>query len=263
MADQPNAFEENNTATPPEGVGTPKEPTSSQNTPNVSDAFADQLMAITNEDGKPKYKSIDEALNALKHSQTFIPELKNDLDSYKEQVRKLQEELNQRESVEDVVKRLTSRQQEADPAKQDDKPKVSGLDEQTAKQLFEQLLTEKEQTRKVASNQETVNSALYEMFGDKTQEQVKKKAEELGTSPKELGELASQNPNLVLALFKTPQNKGTKPTTNSINMHNYNSDSDELKRPERSLLSGSTSKDQRDYMRQVKEAVYRKHGITS
>lgn len=267
MADQPNAFEDQPT-TPKEGEAgdtgnTGATTPNDQDTSGISDAFADQLMSITNEDGKPKYKSVDEALNALKHSQNFIPELKNDLESHKEQLRQLQEELNKRESVEDVVKRLTSRQQEADPGKQDDNPQVTGLDEQTAKQLFETMLTEKEQTKQVESNKQTVNTALYEMYGDKTQEQVKRKAEELGTSPKELGDLASQNPNLVLALFKTGPNKGPKTTTNSVNMHNYSNDSEGLKKPEKSLLGGSTSKQQRDYMSQVKADVYRRYGIES
>ena len=39
-------------------------------------SFADLLGSIKNERGEPKYKDVQTALDALKHSQDFIPQLK-------------------------------------------------------------------------------------------------------------------------------------------------------------------------------------------
>jgi hypothetical protein len=68
---------------------------------------------------------------------------------------------------------------------------------------------------------------------------------------------------LVLELFNTSAPKGPTPTTSSVNTSGFKpQEQDALKRPEKSLLSGATSKQQAEFMRQIKERVYARNGIT-
>ncbi len=131
MADQPNVFEEQD-KTPPEGVNQEKpEATPPQEKPPVEDLFADQLASIRNEDGKPKYDSVQKALEALNHSQEYIPQLKTELQQREERITALERELEKRGSVEDVVSRLTGKQEQDPPREEGTPPQSAGLDEQT------------------------------------------------------------------------------------------------------------------------------------
>ena len=68
---------------------------------------------------------------------------------------------------------------------------------------------------------------------------------------------------MVLALFNVQASQGAKPTTGSVSIpSSYKPPREELKRPEKSLLSGATSKDQAEFMRKIKEDVYAKYGVT-
>ena len=62
----------------------PVEPTQETTDPSSAsiDAFAHQLFAIKNERGEPKYTSLSTALDALKHSQEYIPQLQTQNDQY-------------------------------------------------------------------------------------------------------------------------------------------------------------------------------------
>ena len=46
---------------------------------NPSDLFTDQLAAIKNDQGVPKYDTVEKAIEALQHSQQYIPELKTQM----------------------------------------------------------------------------------------------------------------------------------------------------------------------------------------
>ena len=54
---------------------------SQESTPNQNNLFNDQLDTIKNDKGERKYGTVEQALEALKHSQEFIPSLKEDKDN--------------------------------------------------------------------------------------------------------------------------------------------------------------------------------------
>lgn len=249
MADQPgNIFDE----------GTGKPPV--ENKPQVPvDKYADLLKSIKNENGEQKYDSIEKALEALGHSQSFIPQLKSQLTEKETELQRISAELSQRETVEQVVQRLIANKHDGEG----DPPAAKGLDEQAVMKLVQQTLQQTEQTRSVERNRNTVQEALKAKFGDKAGEAVAQKAAELGTSPKELGDLASKNPNLVLALFNTQGTKEPSITTGNIHLPPSLNKPPELTRPEKSILSGATTKDQKAFMEKVRASVYAKHGIES
>lgn len=248
MTDQ-SVFSEQDPATKPQ------EPVQQQAAPN---AYEDLLKGIKNEQGLPKYATIDEALKALQHSQEYIPQVKTQLTQKDQELADLRAKLEQHASLEDVVSRLTKPTQ---TDTKDDRPNVSGLDESAVMKLVQQQLERNQQTLSATANQQQVESALKAKYGDRTVDVVKQRAAELGLTPQALGELSSKSPQAVLALFNTQGPQGPKPTTSSVNTSGFNQQQPALERPTKSLLTGASTKEQAAYMAKIREDVHRKNGI--
>lgn len=256
MADQPNMFQDEVPA-----QVTPTQEAAPQNTSvPADDQLANLLTGIKNENGQPKYDSVPKALEGLAHAQAYIPQLKAELSQRDQEIARLREELNKRESVEDVVSRLTATQRENES--QGTPPATSGLNEEAVLQLVQKALGQQKAYDQAAQNQAQVQQALTSKFGEKAHEAVKAKASELGISPQKLGQLASESPAMVLALFNTSAQPTVKPTTGSQHIPaTYMPEQPKLERPAKSLLSGATSKEQTEFMRKVKADVYAKLGV--
>lgn len=257
MADQPNPFQD---PTPNGGV-TNQGGDQTTKTPSSDSAYADLLAAIRNEEGKPKYDSVQKALEGLSHAQSYIPQLKTELQTKEEEINNLRAEMEKRGSIEDVISRLTAKQDQGGQHNEGTPPQQVGLDEQAAKALFEQMLNETKQKESFRSNEQTVQNTLYAKYGEKTSEVVANKAKELGTTASQLGELAKQNPQMVLALFNTSASQAGPTTSSRTIPSSYIQKEDPLERPSKSLLAGATGKEQAEFMRKIKERVYARHGI--
>lgn len=227
-------------------------------TQQATNPYEDLLKGIKNEHGLPKYATLEDALNALKHSQDYIPQVKSQLSQKDQELADLRAQLQQQASLEEVVSRLTKPNQ---PEPQDDRPKGSGLDESAVMQLVQQQLDANARSQSAAINQQQVENALKAKYGDKTVDVVKQRAAELGLTPQALGELSSKSPQAVLALFNTQGTSGPKPTTSSVNTSSFRNEPPALERPTKSLLTGASSREQTAYMQKIKEEVYRKNGI--
>lgn len=250
MPTTPDAFTTDSTNQLP--AGTP---------PTSIDAFADQLAAIKNEDGLQKYASVDEALKGAANAQTYIPQIKGELATKDATIATLQAELDKRASVEDVVSRLTAPTPQEPPATVTPAA-AAGLDEDAAFKLFEKLSEQKERASALFNNRQKVSDALNAKFGENLGSEMAAKAAQLGTTPKALGDMASENPDVVLALFSTTAAPVAGLTNTSHNIPPVNPDNEPLKAPTKSLLSGSTSKEQAEFMRKIKADTYKKYGIT-
>lgn len=237
----------------------PATPQAQPQQPAPTGDYADLLKLVRNEHGDQKYDSIPKALEGLVHAQQFIPQLQTTLHSKEAEIERLQAELSKKANLEEVVSRLTATQQ---PSVRDEPPVTSGLDQQAVVNLINQTLQQTRQQDSVQANVLKVQEALSSRYGDKTVEALETKARELGTTRQELGELAGRNPSLVLALFNVQAPLGAKPTTGSVTIpSSYQPPREELTRPEKSLLSGATSKDQAEFMRKIKKDVYAKYGV--
>lgn len=247
MADQPNVFD-----TPP---------VQQEQVPNSSDeSYAHLLATIKNEEGKQKYDSLPKALEGLVNAQQYIPQLKTELQQKEAELLELRAKLAQQASVEEVVSRLTAKANQPEAVAQP--APAGGFDERAVMDLLEQRLTQREQAALQAANTDKVQNALTTKYGEKASEIVAQRAKELGTTPQKIGELASQNPSLVLELFNTSAPKGPTPTVSSVNSSGFAPVVPELQKPERSLLGGATDKHLKEYMRKIREQVYRENGIT-
>jgi hypothetical protein len=223
-------------------------------------AYEDLLKTIVNDAGQPKYANVAEALKALQHAQGYIPEIKTQLTAREQEVLRLQAELEQRQSIEDVVSRLAKPNQ---PTAQDDHPRTSGLDESAVMKLVQETLERNQQLSAAQANQAQVEQALKAKFGDKTAEVVKQRASELGLTPKALGELSSKSPQAVLALFNTQGTHSPQPTRSSVNIPpTRQPDSPPLELPAKSLLTGASTKEQMEFMAKVRQKVYDENGIS-
>lgn len=250
MADQPNVFggEQTPPVTPP---ATPPNP----NTPN--DTLVTMLSAIKNEQGVQKYDSVEKALEALKHSQEYIPSLKTELEKKENELAELRAAKSRYENLETVVERLTATKPNGE-----EPPATKGLDEQAVNELVKRTLAETENSRRAADNLNKVQEALVGKFKDKAAEVVKARATELGVTTKDLEELAKKSPALALQLFNTKA--GDFPTVTSTDFSSTLKPHEQppVGRPEKSLLSGASSAEVKDYFSRLKDEVYRKHDIT-
>lgn len=240
---------------------TKEEPTKAPSSSN--DVLADRLRAIVNEKGEQKYDTIEKALEGLANAQGYIPQLKTELQKKEEELVRMKAELESRGSIDDVVSRLTASKNQDDSRAEATPADVKGLDEKSAMELFERMLAQKKSSEQVQGNRQRVNEELVKSYGDKAAEVIAEKAKQLGVSPEKLGDLAGENPNLVLALFNAATKSGVNPTTSSANLsQRYQPQDTGLEKPSKSLLAGASTKDQIEYLRKVRESVYKKHGIT-
>lgn len=232
-----------------------QEATPPQTPPAQQDPVADLLKSIKNEKGEQKYSSIEKALEALAHSQQYIPELKTELTKKDEQLMLLQQELTEKAKLEETLERLASK-----PNGQEQPPKPSVPDTASLEAMLNDVLTKREMQSKAEQNLKTVNDKLVAMYGDKAAEVLEKKAQEYGTTKAELANIAKNNPTMVLALFQAQAPSAPRPTTSSVNIPPINKD-EGLKPPSKSLLIGAKHKDVVDYMAQIRETVYKKFNV--
>lgn len=234
--------------------GQPQQP---QTTPQTN-PFSDQLKMILNETGEQKYKSVEDALKALMHSQQYIPTLKHESESKDAKIAALEAELASRKTAEQLLS------EHAVKPTLPETPPVQGLSEQPVdiENLVIQALTRQQQATQAQQNEDAVQSVLRETFGETAKTVVAQKAAELGMTVEQLGALSRTSPKAVLSFFNVQQS--TKPNLNSSSINTLTlkpQQPDELARPQKSLLSGARNKEVIEYMRQVRDHVYKKYDV--
>lgn len=156
--------------------------------------FDTLLSEIRNDRGEPKYKSVEDGLNALKHSQEHIRSLTQERQRMEQQIAELEKKTIEIESLKEAVTKLAQRGSEpAQPGNQ--------FDEEAIATLVDNRLTKKQQEEAAASNQRAVAGRLHEVFGDKARDTFYEKASQLGFSPDEFEALAAKSPKAVLTML--------------------------------------------------------------
>lgn len=243
MTDQSNLFNQNPVVD--------QQPTAPQNDP-----LNDLLASIKNETGAPKYKDIPTALGALQHSQAFIDQLKAEKTAQEAELLRLKLELEKRSAVEDVVNRLAQNSSNAGTTN----PQV--LTPEQIAELVQNQLTQHSSTTTKQANLRSVNETLIARFGDKAGEMLKAKADELGLTVQELGELAQKTPKAVLAYFPQSQQQSSNSTGLNTSAFQNAPQLNDIPVPSKSLLSGASSKEQAAYMAEIRKNIYAKYGVT-
>ena len=262
MSDQ-DVFNETKTDTTPEQTNQETTTEENKSTENTHvDVFVEKLMEITREDGTPKYETVTDALDALKHSQEHIRRIEEERKSEKERIAELEREAAEAITLRETIERLSKKNMTEEKPKSDT-PTSGGLSEEKVVELFEQMQSKKQQEATMATNLKTVSDTLASKYGEKATEVVKTKAAELGMTLEELKAFSAQKPNAVLALFGEAPKKAPTPNASSTYVPPKNDGKVEIQRPEKSLLSGPAANDKNriDHIRRIKEKVYKENGI--
>lgn len=247
MADQPSIFEENKTSQEtPENTKT--ESTANTPAPESTNPLEDLLKEVRNENGDPKYKTVEDALVALKHAQEYIPKVKEEKTQAEQELEALRKEVERLQNLEETVLELTQKQEQTST-------NGVALDEEGIAKLVEQTLTKKELEELHRKNQAEVVRVMSEKFGDEAEKVFYSKAQELGLSVEEMNALAARSAKSVLTLLGVTetvahqQTPKTSPTQGSVNTSAFQPNPQTyLGRETGSVLFGASTED-------VKEAV--------
>ena len=223
-------------------------------TTSGNDTLGTLLASIKNDRGEPKYKNAEAALEALSHSQNYIPQLKNDLEAKSRELEEAREQLNKMKSMEDVIARLTQAK---------DEPSTPGTlisDEDIARIVERQMTASKAQDT-IKANQRKVSEVLIQSFGnEKAGEVFYNKAKELGFSAEDINSLAGKNPEAVLRMIGVSGTSANKQGT-TLPSGTYRSDAFKEKanstigRETIKLQIGATTQDHAQLMQNARAMV--------
>jgi len=216
--------------------------TASTQTSSSSDSFADLLGSIKNEKGEPKYRDVNTALDALRHSQEFIPQIKSENEQLKSELTQLKEQLSKLSNIEQQVQKLTSRENT------EQQTTAQVFDEKTVAELVTRTLTAQQIKAAQQSNIQAVVNAMKNSYGEEAEKTFYAKAAEIGMQPEDINSLAAKTPQAVLRLFgiadTKQQTKTPSPTVGGLNTSGYTQKPESnIRRNTNGVLVGSTTKD--------------------
>lgn len=229
-------------------------------TPPNADPLADKLKALVNKEGKPKYDNAEKAIDALIHSQAHIERLEAEAADRNRELEETRIKAAQAEALEAVIERLKPNSQ-APELKQT--PSSNGLSEEATIAQLEKILEKRDATKIAQANFDAVNAQLLDKFKspEAAKAAVSAKAAELGISTSDLAALSMKSPKAVLSYFgEAPRTVQPTVPTSSTSTNIPNTD-EPVKRPDKSILMGATSKEQKEHLLAHKAAVYKRHGI--
>jgi len=234
-----------------------KEVSSHEASPEPSNEFSDQLDLIKNDNGERKYGSVSQALEALKHSQEYIPDLKSEKESLSKEVEALRAQQEKIDSLTEIVAKLTAtKEPEAD------QPQVVPEVQDVAK-LVEEALQANSQAQTTQANTKSVTTKLVELFGTNAEKEFYDKAQELGMSKEAFNQLAATSPKAVISFFNKADSPSMMKGSQNTN-HSYTppQETGVVQASETSVMAGATSRDLMAEMARHKQAIYAKHNIT-
>lgn len=249
MTDQSSIFNGQMEATPPQQASQQAQPNPLENL----------LTQIKNERGEQKYKSVEDALNALKHSQEYIPQLNQRLQQTEAELEAARAAAARVAEVEATVARLMNRQTNEPAAT----PAVIPEDKIT--ELVQATLQRTRAEEEAAKNQKIVVQAVASKFGADADKVFYGKANELGFSVSEMNRLAATNPKAVLSLLgltepAPSQNSGVPSPKPGINTDGFQPQSTSfIGRNTKGILVGATSRDVQEEAQAARKMVEELH----
>jgi len=221
----------------------PATPTPDVTTPPV-DPFTTLLAEIKGDDGGAKYKDVPTALGALKHSQEYIKQLKEQLDAANAKA-------SQAVTMEQVLEQLNK---DKTPEKAPVAPS-SGL---TADDVI-RILQEKELKEKAKINTVKVAQKFKELHGEKAEEAFYTKAASMGLSKEAINSLAASSPDAVFSMFGIKDSGGpTPPAPSGINTSGMQQP---LPQALGTVMGFKNDKDMSEYWTKLKAEVNKSLGI--
>jgi archaellum component FlaC len=224
---------------------------------NVTNQFDDLLNGIKNDSGERKYNSVESALEALKHSQEYIPTLKDEKNTMSQELETLRSQQSKLDDLTSIVEKLTAPKEELSNQTQD------SLGEQDVAKLIQSVLNQNKAESTRETNTKSVTDALTGKFGTEADKEFYGKAAELGMTKEAFNDLAATSPKAVLSFFgNVTQDTSITKGSQSLN-HSFEkpTPSGKVDRAESSVMAGASTRDLKAEMARHKAAVYAKHGI--
>lgn len=222
-----------------------------------NDDLSTLLGAIRNERGEQKYRTVQDALNALKHSQEYIPELSQKLTQQEQELKAAREAAAKVAELERVVQALT--QEKPQP----DTPSQQGLTEDQVAELVTRTLSKRQQEELAKKNISSVAETVKQVFGEKAEEVFYSKAQEMGMSKEQFNTLAATTPKAVLKLLGIEDQQKVSsfsPTTTSVNSAGFEPNKQTyIGRNTKPTLVGATYDDLREENQNAKRMVEELH----
>jgi len=230
------------------------------NTPNGGnpDPLVTLLAGIKNDRGEQKYKSVEDALNALKHSQDYIPQLSDKLRQQEQELAEAKAAAAKIAELERTLQTLTQNNAPSAPAS----PAPAGVSKEEIAELISNTLTVQQQAAVAKENLGKVVTTLTQSFGDKAEEVFYNKAKELGMSVTEINSLAAKSPQAAFKLLglDNPTNAPSAPNTGSINTGGFQPKQDSfVGKNSKPTLIGATTADLREETHNAKRMVDELH----
>ena len=225
-------------------------------TSNQPDALGTLLAGIKNERGEQKYKTVDDALKALGHSQAHIPNLQQQLEAKNREVEALAAQQAELVSLKETVAKLTEKLTE----KSQETPGNS-ISESDIAEIVGRQLTAKQQEQVATGNRNTVSQAMSKQFGDKAAEVFYGKAQELGMTREQINSLADSSPQAVLTMFGVnggaSQKQALKPPIGTVNTAGFSNTAGKslIGREDKPLGLGGTDRDVKELHARAKLMV--------
>lgn len=240
MSDQTSIFNGNDSSVTQTQTNTD---TSNVQNASTNAQYADLLNAIKNERGEPKYKSVEDALKANLHAQSFISTLQAEKAAVEAEAQRLREEAERVKTLEETLKALTTQQQA--PAA----TTAPVIDESKIAELVNRTLTLKQQQELAKTNTEAVVNTLQQKFGTEAEKVFYGKAAELGMTVQEMNALAAKSPKAVLTMLgvteqAAPSQRSVAPTTSTVNTSGFQPQTTSfVGRNQKQALVGATTQD--------------------
>lgn len=236
----------------PNPAGTPPQ--------SQTDPFVDLLAEIKNENGENKYKSVEDALKALKASQQFIETLKEEKKGTESELEAARTELAKMSNIEDFVNRISPNAEPKKPEPTGNENK--GLSEEEITKLLESALARRETQFQQDNNLSSVISIISQEHGDKASDFIATRAKELNTTPAQLRDLAKSNPTMALTLLNVKSKAPIQPSQSTINSNtNIPNNNEPPKFTKGASRGGMSQKELLEMWRGVKDYTYKQLNV--
>lgn len=178
--------------------------TAEQNTTNPASNYAEFLEQLTDEAGKPKYASIEDALKGAVHAQQHIKTLETDNSTLRTEKQRMEELVTQFTSTTEDAAKAATTAEAATPAPQEG----ATPDVDTLYAEFKARMEQEQAQTAAERNKEAAQSALKEQYGDKSEDVLKQTAQALGVSTEYLMNQAATSPKAFSKLVGLDTSKG-------------------------------------------------------
>lgn len=231
-------------------------PTGEPNTPVEKPTEYEQMLSmIVNEEGKPKYTSIEDALKGAAHAQAHIANLERDM-------AELRANGENTKKIEDVIASIKEGRTQEDPPAAPNSEADKSFTESDIQALVKNAVMDITTKSTQETNIKEVTGKFRELYGEKASETLYSKADDLGMSKEDINSLIAKNPKAAFRVLGIGDNKevNKSPFNSNINTERFQ---DKPTPEARSSMGYVSTKELTSNWLSVKERTKQKLGLTN